>query len=91
MAFVSYDNVPALAKFARRRNVDLTLLSDSGAAIIKAFDVLNKRFKPGAPGYGIAHPIIFIADAKGIITHRFSESSYTSRPGTELVRDAIGG
>ena len=91
MAFVSYDDVPALARFAHRRDVDLTLLSDSDSAIIKAFDVLNKRFTPGSAGYGIAHPIIFIADAKGIITHRFSESSYTSRPGTELVRDAIGG
>jgi peroxiredoxin len=68
----------------------MTLLSDAKSDIIKAFDVLNKAFAKGSPGYGLPHPIIFVSNAKGVVTHRFSETNYTSRPNVDLVLGAIG-
>jgi len=65
-------------------------LSDSSAAIIEAFDVLNENFAAGSAGYGIPHPIIFVIDANGVITHRFSEADYADRPDIGSVLKAIG-
>lgn len=76
----------ALAGFAKRRNITLTLLSDSNSAIIKAFDVLNENTSWAA---GIAHPIIFVTDAGGIITHRFSEDDYSVRPDIDPILGAL--
>lgn len=69
----------------------MTLLSDDGSAIIKAFDVLNKSFAESSPDHGIAYPIIFISDSQGKITHRFSGLNYTIRPEIDDVIKAIGG
>lgn len=91
MATISYDDVPALAGFAHQRDIGMTLLSDKGSAIIKAFDVLNESFAEGSPDHGIAYPIIFISNADGVITHRFSGLNYTIRPDIDTVSKAIGG
>ena len=54
--------------------------------MIEAFDVLNQDSSWHS---GIAHPIIFVTDAKGVITHRFSEFDYTSRPDVDRVLKAV--
>ena len=83
---ISSDDVGALAHFAKRRKVAFTLLSDSNTEIIEAFDVLNDGSSSHS---GIAHPIIFVTDAKGVITHRFSGFDYSSRPDVEDVLEAL--
>ena len=83
---ISSDDVGSLAHFAKRRKVAFTLLSDSNTEIIEAFDVLNDESTFHS---GIAHPIIFVTDAKGVITHRFSEFDYSSRPDVSDVLEAF--
>lgn len=78
-----------LDEFARRHRSRLTLLADPESEMIRAFGVLNDRFPPGSPGHGIAHPIIFVIDPNGVITHRFSKEDYELRPEVEIVLDAL--
>jgi peroxiredoxin len=75
-----------LSGFAKRRNIVLTLLSDSNSAMIEAFDVLNET---SAWAAGIAHPIIFVTDPNGVITHRFSRWDYSVRPEIDDVLRAL--
>lgn len=89
MAIVSYDKVEVLDRFARRNGSRLTLLADPGSRMIRAFGVLNDRFPPGSPGHGVAHPIIFAIDAKGVVSHRFSKENYEIRPEIEIVLQTL--
>lgn len=83
---ISSDDVGSLAGFSRRSKVSYPLLSDSNTEIIEAFDVLNDGSSFHS---GIAHPIIFVTDPKGVITHRFSGFDYSSRPDVDDVLDAL--
>ncbi len=86
---VSYDPVAALARFAKRRRIGYTFLSDPKSEIIRAFDLLDRSHPPGSPAYGIAHPIVFVVNSNGVITHRFSERVYTRRPDIGVILNAI--
>lgn len=77
--------MPDIAKFAERRKIAFTLLADTDASIIKAFGVTNESFPKDAPWYGVAVPIIFVTNAEGVITQRYSEVPYTNRPRIEQV------
>jgi len=68
-----------LAQFAEREKVGFTLLSDPKAEIIGAFGLINERFR-GTAWYGVALPITFVFDTKGIVLHRFSQRDYKNRP-----------
>lgn len=83
---ISNDDVGDIAQFAKRRRIGFTLLADSFSEIIEAFDVLNNDSSWHS---GIAHPIIFVTDPKGVITHRFSGFDYTSRPDVGDVLAAL--
>ncbi len=91
VASVTYDRVDTLADFATRRAIGFTMLSDPRSAIIRAFDMLNDRY----PGHAVAHPIIFVIDAQGVVRHRFSGKHYRERTDIDLVlktiRAAAGG
>jgi peroxiredoxin len=89
LATLSNDRVTALTRFSKRRKIGFTLLSDPDSAIIRAFDLLNNDFPPGQPGHGLSLPLMFIIDAKGIITHRFSDPDYSWRPAIDTVLKAI--
>lgn len=81
VASLTYDRVDKLADFVIRRTIGFTMLSDPRSTIIRAFGVLHDAY----PGHAIAHPIIFVIDAKGIIRHRFSGKHYSTRTDIELV------
>ena len=86
---MSYDPVAALARFAKRRRIGYTFLSDPKSEIIRAFDLLDRSYAPGNPAYGIAHPIVFVVNPEGVITHRFSERVYTRRPDIGMVLSVL--
>jgi peroxiredoxin len=50
--------------------------------------------KPGVPKssawYGIALPAIFVVNADGKISHRFSTENYRERPDVERVLTTLG-
>jgi hypothetical protein len=76
---VSYDPVPVLAEFARRRRITFPLLSDSGSEVIKQYGIFNTTVAPNTPTYGIPFPGMFVVDAKGVVTSRFFEKAYQDR------------
>lgn len=78
-----------LATFAKRYDIGFKLLADADASVIKAFGVVNESFPKNVPWYGVAVPIIFVTNAEGVITRRFSEVPYTNRPKIDLVLNAI--
>ncbi len=51
--------------------------------------MLNKDYPSGQPGHGIPYPIVFVIDAKGVITHRFSNIPYTTRTEIDSILNAI--
>lgn len=86
---MTYDPVDVLARFAAREKVAFTLLSDPKSAIIGAFGLIDGSVPPGSDWYGFAHPMIFVADPKGVIRHRFSESTYQNRPDVDVIFDIL--
>ncbi len=78
-----------LARFAKRRKIGFTLLSDPKSEIIRAFGLLNKRHAPGSAYHGISHPMILTIDPKGVVRARFSETDYSQRPDIDAVLRAV--
>lgn len=88
VVILTYDSQDETAKFATKEEISLTLLSDEGSVIIKAFDLLNEEMpkdKYDGKYYGVPHPVIFVIDPTQTITHRFSEIDYKERPEIDLV------
>ncbi len=89
VAAVSYDAVPVLADFARRRGITFPLLSDVGSATIRTYDILNTTIpSSNTQSYGIPFPGTFILDRNGVVTSRFFEQAYQERAtvGSMLAR-----
>jgi len=89
VALVTHDSVSTLARFAERENIGYTLLSDADTKIIPAFGLINEQFARGTAWYGVAHPMIFVVDEKGVVRHRFSERDYASRPDVDVVLEVL--
>ena len=89
---VSYDAPETLRKSRVKHGLKLPVYSDRDSAMIMAFGILNDEdFSPTDTGYyGVPKPAIYIADANGVITHRFSEKSYSKRPKISKVKQALG-
>lgn len=86
---ISHDTPKILAKFAKRRKISYTLLSDKNSAIISAFGILNEAYKEGDRKYGIPHPIVFIINKQGTIEQKFFRESYRERPENEVILEAV--
>ena len=89
VAAVSYDPVPILADFTRRRGITFPLLSDVGSATIRKYDLLNTTIPPSnTQSYGIPFPGTFVLDRNGVVTSRFFEQAYQERAtvGSMLAR-----
>ena len=86
---VSYDSAEDLAKFQAKYDIPFALLSDTDSDSIKAFGILNETHTPGSRFYGIPHPGVFVIDRNMIITQKFSENGYRTRPGLDKILDAL--
>ena len=89
VAILTYDSVGKLARYAERSDSELILLSDPKSAVIKGFGLLNEAYAPGSYAHGVPHPIILAIDPKGVVTHRFSEATYSRRPAPNDVLKAL--
>lgn len=89
LAIVTHDSASILARFADSENIAYTLLSDADTKIIPAFGLVNERFAKGTAWYGVAHPMIFVVDEKGVVRHRFSERDYANRPDVDVVLEVL--
>lgn len=89
VATVTYDSAEQLARFAKRRKIKYPVLADPESEIIRAFGLLNQDYPPGSYAHGVAHPIVIVFDAEGIVTHRFSRPGYVRRPNIDAVLSAL--
>jgi peroxiredoxin len=80
IAAVTYDPVPILGDFARRRGITFSLLSDPGSTTIKRYGILNTTVpETNQQAYGIPFPGTFMLNAQGVVTARFFEQAYQER------------
>ena len=92
LAAISYDPVPVLADFARRRTITFPLLSDEGSSTIKAYGLLNTTVAPtNKTQYGIPFPGTFFVDRDGIVTSRVFETAYQERDTISSLIVRLGG
>jgi peroxiredoxin len=80
VAAVTYDPVPVLADFAKRRGIAFPLLSDPGSVTIKRYGILNTTVpETNKQSYGIPFPGTLMLDAAGVVTSRYFEQAYQER------------
>jgi peroxiredoxin len=80
VAAVTYDAVPVLADFAKRRGITFPLLSDPGSATIKRYGILNTTVPDtNQQSYGIPFPGTFMLNSQALVTARFFEQAYQER------------
>ena len=65
------------------------VLADPNSEVIRAFGLLNEDYPAGSYAHGVAHPIVIVFDADGIVTHRFSRRGYVRRPNIDAVISAL--
>ena len=87
---VSYDPVPILADFAKRRGITFPLLSDQGSTVIQQYGILNTTVAASNPTYGIPFPGTFILDPNGVVVSRTFENAYQERDTISSVLVRMG-
>ena len=76
---ISYDSPKILRKFAQKKKIKFSLLSDQNVATFEALNVVNKENKPGDRHYGIPYPGVIVVDQAGKITHKYFFEGYKDR------------
>ena len=88
---ISYDPVPILADFAKRRGITFPLLSDEGSRVIREYGILNTTVpETNREQFGIPFPGTFIVDRRGVVTSRFFEDAYQERNTVASVMARLG-
>ena len=101
LAVITYDPATTLSQFADARGITFPLLSDTGSATIREYELLNEEMNPDrAPEerrelmqrlYGIPYPGTFILDPDGRVTARFFEAAYQARSTVSSSAVGLGG
>ena len=66
------------------------MLSDSGSAVIREYDLLNREMTEGTRFFGVPYPGTFILDTEGRVTSRFFEQAYQERNTVSSIMVALG-
>ena len=91
LASITYDPVPLLAEFSKRRGIAFPILSDAGSAIIKRYGILNTTVPASNALFGYPFPGTFVLDRKGVVTARFFEDTYQERNTVSSIIVRLGG
>ena len=81
---ISVDSPWANAEFARKYNLEFTLLSDIDRDVVKAYDAAFVGLG-GIDGYMSANRVVLVIDKKGTVQHRW----VAENPGIEPDYDAV--
>lgn len=91
LAAISYDAVPILADFSKRRGITFPLLSDPGSATIKRYGILNTTVpETNQQSYGIPFPGTFMLNTQRVVTSRFFEQAYRERSTVGSIMARLG-
>ncbi|MBL9190150.1 MAG: peroxiredoxin family protein [Opitutaceae bacterium] len=86
---ISYDAPATSASAAAKLGLSFPLLSDTGSKVIDAYGIRNTEAKGKAAG--VAHPVVFIVDGKGVIRAKLGRDGYKDRPeSAEIIAAAKG-
>lgn len=91
---ISYDSVDVLQRFATKRGISFTLLSDPDSKVITAYALRNKETAAKKLGNinldGIPYPGTLIVDRGGVIRAKLFVDGYRERHSTEdLIKAAM--
>ena len=81
---ISVDSPWANAEFARKYNLEFTLLSDLDRDVVKAYDATFVGLG-GIEGYVSANRVVIVIDKNGVVQHRW----VAENPGVEPDYDAV--
>ena len=81
---ISVESPWANAEFARKYNLEFTLLSDLDRDVVKAYDATFTGLG-GIEGYICANSVVIVVDKNGIVQHRW----VAENPGVEPDYDAV--
>jgi peroxiredoxin len=81
---ISVDSPWANAEFAKKYNLEFSLLSDLDRDVVKAYDATFVGLG-GIDGYMSANRVVIVIDGNGIVQHRW----VAENPGIEPDYDAI--
>jgi Peroxiredoxin len=81
---ISVDSPWANAEFARKYNLEFTLLSDVDRKVVNAYDATFVGLG-GIEGYVSANRVVIVIDKDGVVQHRWDAES----PGVEPDYDAV--
>ena len=81
---ISVDSPWANAEFARKYNLEFTLLSDIDRDVVKAYDATFVGLG-GIEGYMSANRVVIVVDGNGVVQHRW----VAENPGVEPDYDAV--
>ena len=81
---ISVDSPWVNAEFARKYNLEFTLLSDLDREVVQAYDASFVGLG-GIEGYMCANRVVVVIDNKGVVAHRW----VAENPGVEPDYDAI--
>ena len=81
---ISVDSPWVNAEFARKYNLEFTLLSDLDREVVQAYDAYFVGLG-GIEGYMCANRVVVVIDKKGVVAHRW----VAENPGVEPDYDAI--
>ena len=82
---LTYDAPGIQQTFIDANSITYPLLSDIEASSVKALDILNGRYEPGEPAYGVPYPGIFIVDTQQMIVGKIFVEAVSKRVGAEEV------
>jgi peroxiredoxin len=86
---LSYDAPATSAAAGAKLGLTFPLLSDPGSKVIDAFGIRNAEAKGKAAG--VAHPVVFIVDGKGVIRAKLARDGYKERPESAEIIAAVKG
>jgi len=89
---ISYDEVDALADFARHHGITYPLLADRGSKVIEQFGIRNHFVtEEQVPYYGIPFPGTYLVDEQGLVSAKFFQRNLAQRDSAEAVIDSALG
>ena len=86
---ISYDDPEKLAKFAGRKGISFTLLSDKGSVVIDELGIRNPTYPADHYASGVPHPTVLVVSEDGVIEDKFFSDDYKVRPETEVILSAV--
>ena len=84
-----YDPPEVLARFTKKHEINLPLLSDPKSAAISQLGLLNRSMDTDTKYDGVPYPGVLLIDGESVIIGKFAEENYRKRPLMEDLMRAV--